>query len=180
MHCLFSHCRADICVLQSYQVDLYQIWLYRLFLESSVGLTRGLTGSWNGALSAWQYNSRDNFSHLCREQNKGKWVSWTWAASQQNFSREEFRVKKKLELIFSLNCKIKAHCWFCTTAHPLVLVRQRVRHLDCPTGVHVLTVIALHRLPICSAQRTHPITSVTQTKSLVFYTLDIKKRYKYT
>lgn len=52
------------------------------------------------------------------------------------------------------------------TAHPLVLVRQRVWSFDPPTGLSVLTFIGLHRVLVRSAQRTHPVTSVTHTLSV--------------
>lgn len=56
---------------------------------------------------------------------------------------------------------------FFAAAHPLVLVGQRVRSFDSPRGVHVLTVVAVHRFLVSSAQRAHPVTSVGHTGSLL-------------
>lgn len=65
--------------------------------------------------------------------------------------------------------------FFFAAAHPLVLVGQRVRSFDSPTGVHVLTVVAVHKLLVGSAQRAHPVTSVGHTGSLLLHKLEIKK-----
>lgn len=65
---------------------------------------------------------------------------------------------------------------FFAAAHPLVLVGQRVRSFDSPRGVHVLTVVAVHRLLVSSAQRAHPVTSVGHTGSLLLHNLEILKK----
>lgn len=64
---------------------------------------------------------------------------------------------------------------FFAAAHPLVLVGQNICSSDSPAGLHVLRVVGVHRFPVGSARRAHPVTSVRRTGLLLSYNLEIKK-----